>query len=102
VDLTADVDFASLRRTASRQAGALTYGPVDQGAFLSAMGCPQRLEALLDQDHVSDDMAEALVDAFERLVDPSQMGSRYKCLAIVDAKQRGPPPGGFEAEPHAK
>jgi len=44
---------------------------------------------------VSDEAAEALVGAYERLVDPEQMGERYKCLAIVDARQKDPPPGGF-------
>ena len=62
---------------------------------MSSMGCPERLLALLEDDNVSDEKAEALVDGYERLIDPAQMGERYKCLAIVDAGQAAPPPGGF-------
>ncbi len=36
-----------------------------------------------------------MVGAFKRLVDPTQMGVRYKVLALVDSKQPALPPGGF-------
>lgn len=38
--------------------------------------------------------AEILYDSFERLVDPEQMGERYKALCLIGAKQ-SVPPGGF-------
>lgn len=96
VDLTFDVDFAALKGVVQRTEGVAVHGAVDQGWFLEAMGAPQRLEALLEKDEVDDDMAEALVGAYERLVDPAQMGERYKVMALVDTKQPGAPPGGFE------
>ena len=72
---------------------------VSQGEFLSNMGVPQRLMQLLESDNTSDEQAEELVESFERLVDPEQMGERYKVFAFVDAGQRAPPPGGFGAPP---
>jgi NADH dehydrogenase [ubiquinone] 1 alpha subcomplex assembly factor 7 len=95
VDLTADVDFASLRRVLRRIPGVSSYGPVEQGRFLAAMGMPDRIAALLESPSVTDDQAEALVLSYERLVDPQQMGERYKVLAIIDEEQPLPP-GGFE------
>jgi NADH dehydrogenase [ubiquinone] 1 alpha subcomplex assembly factor 7 len=101
VDLTADVDFASLRRAVAPIAqeghGLACYGPVGQGYFLHHMGATARLEQLLEAPSLSDEQAEALVDAYSRLVSADQMGERYKVLALVDSLQtsNGPPPGGF-------
>jgi hypothetical protein len=59
-------------------AGARCYGPVQQGAFLMDMGIVERTEFLIEQDHVTEAQAETIVAGLERLVDPQQMGSRYK------------------------
>ena len=75
---------------------------VSQGEFLANMGMPQRLMQLIESDDTSDEQAEALVASFERLVDPEQMGERYKVLAFVDARQTAPPPGGFGPPQHVK
>ena len=75
---------------------------VSQGAFLAHMGAPQRLMQLLESDETTDAQAEALVEAYERLADPEQMGERYKVLAFVDARQTAPPPGGFGPPQHVK
>ena len=106
MDLTADVDFANLKRAVepmSEEANGLAcYGPIGQGYFLHHMGCSARLEQLLESPDLSDDAAEAMVDGYTRLVDGEQMGVRYKVLALVDgvqAKGSGPPPGGFVDDP---
>jgi len=96
-DLTADVDFASIRRAVAHLEGVVCAGPVEQGQWLASMGCPERLLKLIERDECSDEEAERMVEAYERLVAPDQMGKRYKVLALVDAKQSGPVPGGFDA-----
>lgn len=58
--------------------GARCFGPIGQGAFFHAMGAADRAEALLEEPHVTDEQAGAIVSAFERLVDPAQMGTKYK------------------------
>ena len=55
-------------------------------------------------EDLSEAAAEAMVGALERLIDPDQMGARYKALAIASGDMSGepggqaadPPPGGFE------
>ena len=55
-------------------------------------------------EDLSEAAAEAMVGALERLIDPDQMGARYKALAIASGDTSGepggqaadPPPGGFE------
>jgi SAM-dependent MidA family methyltransferase len=42
------------------------------------MGIVERTEFLIEQDHVTEAQAETIVAGLERLVDPQQMGSRYK------------------------
>ena len=110
IDLTADVNFASLReavnngmdamRTMKREAEAeasersetasagapVAFGPVTQGDFLIKMGAVDRVVALLEKDSTTDKQAEDLCNALERLTQPEHMGERYKVLAI--AKKR--------------
>lgn len=88
-DLTAHVDFAGLRRAAERE-GALVHGPVEQGAFLGALGIAARAEALR---HARPAQAESLTAALLRLTGPEpQMGTLFKVLAIT-APGLAPPPG---------
>ncbi|KAH9221795.1 putative S-adenosyl-L-methionine-dependent methyltransferase-domain-containing protein, partial [Leptodontidium sp. 2 PMI_412] len=48
VDLSADVDFVALAEAAlGASEGVEVYGPVEQGAFLRAMGIQERAEALI-------------------------------------------------------
>ena len=110
IDLTADVNFASLReavnngmdamKTMKREAEAeasersetaladapIAFGPVTQGDFLFKMGAVDRVVALLEKDSTTDKQAEDLCNALERLTQPEHMGERYKVLAI--AKKR--------------
>lgn len=55
------------------------------------MGIITRVERLLESPTVTDEQAEDLVAATRRLVDPAQMGSRFKVLQIVhpDCKLSG-------------
>ena len=65
------------------------------------MGIETRLMSLLDQDSINDDQAMALYDSYRRLVDPEQMGRKYKVLACIheEAIKEGQdpiPPPAFE------
>ena len=90
-DLSARVDFPTLIRVA-REAGASTFGPVNQGDFLLALGIEARAEALAKnaRDAQRDDIAGAV----HRLVDPGEMGALFKVIAIGSAD--APVPAGFE------
>ena len=92
VDLTAHVDFAAVT-AAARDAGAETHGPVPQGAFLRALGLPERTTVLCRA--ARPETARALQAAARRLMDADAMGLLFKAVAIT---QPGlPPPPGVAA-----
>jgi SAM-dependent MidA family methyltransferase len=94
-DLTADVDFAAIKRTAVQHGNVVCYGPVGQGDFLQEMGVDIRMATLM---RLAKDEAQAkeLVTAYERLVDKNQMGHSYKVLAICPKQLMDhAPPMGF-------
>ncbi|HEY9536980.1 MAG TPA: hypothetical protein VIS03_05245, partial [Kiloniellaceae bacterium] len=64
-----------------------------QGDFLAALGIDLRAAQLAQ---AAPDAAAALAVARHRLIDPNQMGSLFKALALTP---RGlAPPAGFEAQ----
>lgn len=81
-DLTAHVDFATLRAAAEAE-GARAQGPVDQGPLLVALGIDARAATL--GDRVRSDR--------DRLVSPDQMGTLFKAIAIT--APHWPLPSGF-------
>jgi NADH dehydrogenase [ubiquinone] 1 alpha subcomplex assembly factor 7 len=91
-DLSAHVDFAALAHSA-RVAGAMTYGPATQGAFLQALGIGQRLAALAQRADAT--QAAVLEAGVQRLIAPQQMGTLFKVLALGD--RQSPAPAGFAA-----
>lgn len=82
-DLTVDVDFGRFKRLAERS-GLKVYGPVEQGAFLLSLGAEQHLNNLAAS---AADNGQSLYEGVKRLVDPSEMGSRFKviCISNVDS-----------------
>jgi SAM-dependent MidA family methyltransferase len=58
------------------------------------MGIVERVENYIGKDETTDEQADEICSALERLVSVDQMGERYKVLAIA-AKKEGlfPPPG---------
>jgi SAM-dependent MidA family methyltransferase len=82
-DLTAQVDFAALARTARRE-GAAVRGPVAQGAFLRRLGIAARAARL--KASASPQQASDIDAALARLTAPEQMGELFKVLAIADPK----------------
>lgn len=91
-DLSAHVDFAALAE-AARAGGADVYGPVPQGRFLAALGAEARLATLYRR--ATPPQREALVRGLKRLIDPAEMGTLFKALAMTSAGLAAP--SGFDA-----
>lgn len=91
-DLTAHVDFAAVA-AAARAAGAAAHGPVPQGAFLRALGLPERTAVLCRA--ARSETAHQLQAAARRLMDADAMGLLFKAVAI--AQPGLPTPPGFAA-----
>lgn len=88
-DLTAHVDFTALA-AAMQQAGALSYGPVEQGALLLSLGIAARAERL---KRANPSRAAALDGDVARLTAPTAMGRIFKALAVT--APGWPVPAGF-------
>jgi SAM-dependent MidA family methyltransferase len=88
-DLTTQVDFAALRRTAMKE-GAQCFGPVTQADFLLSLGLQERAKRL--SDNASDEHQRAIVQAFERLTnrDERGMGELFKVLAVTAPNSPAP------------
>lgn len=81
-DLTADVDFGILRKTALDSADVLTFGPISQKDFLFNMGIEHRFKAL-EENAKSDKEREGLKYGFKMMTESDQMGERFKFLSIL-------------------
>lgn len=90
-DLTAHVDFAALKETASAL-GLATFGPMPQGEFLLKLGLEARLARLSGE--ATGAQAEALRSGAARLADPRQMGALFKVLAVQSSGLAPAPPFG--------
>jgi NADH dehydrogenase [ubiquinone] 1 alpha subcomplex assembly factor 7 len=92
-DITAHVDFESFAKAAA-EAGARVHGPVPQGAFLGALGLGTRAEALMR--NATPEQAADIAGACRRLIEPAEMGTLFKVLAL--AHPALPAPAGFPSE----
>jgi NADH dehydrogenase [ubiquinone] 1 alpha subcomplex assembly factor 7 len=90
-DLTAHVDFATLRDTA-RAHGLSAYGPMPQGEFLLKLGLEARCERLARG--ATPAQRAAILAGAARLADPRQMGVLFKALALQSSGLAPPPPFG--------
>lgn len=88
-DLSAHVNFAELAHTAET-AGLKIWGPQPQSEFLLSLGLEQRLRTLMAS--ADEKQRAALFLGARRLVDPFQMGSLFKVMAITSEGQPPPPP----------
>ncbi len=77
-DLTAHVNFLEIANLA-RMRDLRISGPIEQGAWLAALGINQRTSMLAE---ASPDRAEELFAARDRLIEGDKMGSLFKVLAI--------------------
>jgi len=85
-DLSAHVDFAALAAAAQ----APTYGPVRQADFLRRLGILQRAETL--KAGASEAQRREIDVTLARLIDPDQMGSLFRVMAVGDGRST---PAGF-------
>lgn len=92
-DITAHVDFATLREVAEDH-GMAICGPTEQGKFLVRLGIEARIERLLQ--HATSEQAHQLIVGAKRLIDPAQMGDLFKVMAIV--ADHHATPSGFYAD----
>ena len=88
-DLTAHVNFLELANLAKMRDLGVS-GPVDQGAWLSALGIEQRAASLAD---ASPDRASEIFAAHDRLTSKEEMGTLFKILAVTSPDW--PQPEGF-------
>ena len=88
-DLTVDVDFGRFARLAANM-GLDVSGPAPQGMFLLGLGAQARLNQLIK---ANPDEAEAIYNAAQRLIDPKEMGERFKAICLSSPGL--PKPAGF-------
>ena len=93
-DVTAHVDFGTLRTVASQT--VQVHGPVTQGSFLSRMGIMPRAEALMET--ANDAQHKDIERALFRLVSPSEMGKLFKVMALMPRDSTITPAGFVEKE----
>lgn len=86
-DISAHVDFSALC-TVARQAGCDPRGPVAQNAFLAELGIAPRAAKLAGQNPSA---KKAIYEGVLRLLDPAQMGTLFKALAIMPPHLPTPP-----------
>lgn len=79
-DLTAHVDFEALLDAAA-SGGCSRFGTVTQGQFLSALGIQARLQALVKK--ASQTQSAALQSGVRRLIEPTEMGTLFKAVALA-------------------
>lgn len=88
-DLSAHVDFATLREAAEAE-GLTVHGPVAQGDFLRALGIDTRVAALAK---AVPERSDGLAADRARLVDADKMGELFKVIALT--APGWPVPAGF-------
>jgi NADH dehydrogenase [ubiquinone] 1 alpha subcomplex assembly factor 7 len=91
-DLTAHVNFHKIEVTAAGN-GAAVFGPVTQAQFLVALGIATREAALLK--NAKPEQQAAIRSGCRRLIEPAEMGTLFKVLALT--QKDGPVPAGFGA-----
>jgi NADH dehydrogenase [ubiquinone] 1 alpha subcomplex assembly factor 7 len=89
-DLTAHVDFESLAKAAN-SGGGTVHGPVSQASFLLELGIAAREAALIKK--ANPEQQVAIRSGCRRLIEPAEMGSLFKVLALT--QKGGPVPAGF-------
>lgn len=101
VDISADVDFTALADAALAAAdGVEVHGPVEQGAWLEAMGARERAEMIcsfLKKGAGGEEMEKQVRKGVERLVERGGggMGKIYKVMAILPENEGRRRPVGF-------
>ncbi len=88
-DLSAHVDFATLRAAAALAGGDIS-GPVGQGAWLTALGIAARAASLAK---ASPERSDEIIAAHKRLTHADAMGTLFRVMAL--RAPHWPEPAGF-------
>jgi NADH dehydrogenase [ubiquinone] 1 alpha subcomplex assembly factor 7 len=80
-DLTAHVDFGTLKRSAESQGASAVV--TTQAEFMERMGGAMRLENL--RSHATEPQGNALVSGYDRLISADQMGTLFKVMMLSRA-----------------
>lgn len=86
-DITAHVDFQSLAEAAAGI--AVAHGPVSQGRFLARLGLEERARMLMA--NATPEQAAHLAGGARRLIDPGEMGTLFKVMALANPLLPVPP-----------
>jgi SAM-dependent MidA family methyltransferase len=86
-DLTAHVDFQALAEAAGGLAAV--HGPVPQGRFLARLGLEERTRMLMG--NATAQQAAELARGARRLIDPAEMGTLFKAMALAHPLLPVPP-----------
>lgn len=86
------MDFSVCARAAVNN-GAVVPPLATQGEYLMRMGVVERVQQLLNAPTTTDEQGDVLVESLKKLVDPAEMGKRFKVLAITSPGLKIP---GFE------
>ncbi|WND01667.1 SAM-dependent methyltransferase [Temperatibacter marinus] len=88
-DLTAHVNFAAIKDAASEK-GLTVSGPIDQGAFLMAIGAGQRAMQLSEGKQKKEQTE--ILTGLKRLTAPDQMGTLFKVICLeskIETRAKG-------------
>lgn len=79
-DLTADVDFLSIKEIAQKDNRLITFGPVTQRRFLRSLGIDVRLKMLLQ--NATGDQKQQIESGYHMITDEDKMGNCFKVLSL--------------------
>ncbi|EZA50348.1 MidA-like protein, mitochondrial [Ooceraea biroi] len=103
-DLTADVDFLSMKEVAEKDDRLITFGPVTQRTFLQNTGIDLRLKIILQ--NATDTQKQHIQSGYHMITDKDKMGDCFKVLSlfpfILKDHLKKWPVAGFEDETEAK
>ena len=89
MDVTADVNFAMCRKAAEKAGNIHVLPLVTQSTFLINMGIFDRTERLINDDSISEEEASYVLETMKKLVDPAEMGERFKVMSIIHPSLMG-------------
>ncbi|XP_029177167.1 protein arginine methyltransferase NDUFAF7, mitochondrial [Nylanderia fulva] len=79
-DLTADVDFLSMKEIAEKDNRLITFGPVTQKKFLKSLGIDLRLKIILQ--NATDIQKQQIESGYHMITDENKMGNCFKVLSF--------------------
>lgn len=79
-DLTADVDFLSMKEIAQKDNRLITFGPVTQRRFLRSLGIDLRLQILLQ--NANSTQKQQIESGYHMITDEDKMGKCFRVLSL--------------------